>query len=72
MRKLFVIGFGLAAVLSACGGAGAGGAAPQTVQTAAPATTANAAPPAVAGTEAPKQYDTGKTPSPSAPNYYGN
>ena len=68
MRKLFVIGFGVAAVLSACGGGGAGGTAPQTVQTTTPAYTV---PPAVAGTEAPKQYP-GKTSSPRAPGYYGN
>ena len=53
----------LAALLSACGGAGAGGTVPQTAQTSAPANTAK---PAVAGTEAPKEYNPGKTAAPSS------
>ena len=53
----------LAALLSACGGAGASGTAPQTAQTSAPTRTSV---PAVAGTEAPKEYDYGKTPKPSS------
>ena len=60
----------LATVLSACGGAGAGGAAPQTTPTTvAPKTTV----PAVAGTEAPKDYSPGKTANPSASpdEYFG-
>ncbi len=57
----------LAALLSACGGAGAGGTAPQTAQTPAPAKTSAAG----AGTEAPKEYDYGKTPkSSSSPDEY--
>ena len=56
----------LAALLSACGGAGAGGTVPQTGLTSAPAKTANTSAPAVAGTEAPKEYDYGKTPKPSS------
>ena len=58
------------ALLSACGGAGAGGTAPQKAQTTAPAATAV---PVVGGTEAPKEYP-GKTanPSSSPDGYYGN
>lgn len=60
----------LAALLSACGGAGAGGTVPQTAPTSAPAKTSG---PAVAGTEAPKDYNPGKTanPSSSPDEYYG-
>lgn len=59
-----------AALLSACGGAGAGGTTPQKGQTTASAATAV---PVVAGTEAPKQYNPGKTadPSSSPDDYYG-
>ena len=62
MRKT-IIALVLAALLSACGGAGAGTGAPQKVTTTGPAATAT---PAVAGTEAPKQYPAGKTASPSS------
>ena len=57
----------LAALLGACGGAGAGGATPQPT---APGKTSG---PAVAGTEEPKQYP-GMTANPnSSPHdYYGN
>ena len=60
----------LAALLSACGGAGAGGTVPQTAQTSAPAKMSG---PAVAGTEAPKDYNPGNTanPSSSPDEYYG-
>lgn len=63
MKKLLTA-FALAAVLGACGGAGAGGAAPTGTKTG--ATTV----PIVAGTEAPKEY---KTPAPSGSpdDYYG-
>jgi ABC-type transport system substrate-binding protein len=54
-----------AVVLAACGGAGSGGTTP--TNSAAPATQA----PTVAGTEEPKQYNPGKTASPSASDYYG-
>jgi hypothetical protein len=57
----------IAVLLGACGGAGSGGgAAPRTSGPPASA-------PAVAGTEAPKQYDSGKTKDPSASpdDYYG-
>ena len=59
-----------AVLLSACGGAGAGGAGPQTAPTTAPAKTSV---PVVAGTEAPKEYNAGKTaaPSSSPDDYYG-
>jgi len=53
----------LAALLGACGAAGAGGAAPQQASTTGPVPTAA---PAVAGTEAPKEYNAGKTANPSA------
>ena len=57
-----------AVLLAACGGAGSGGAGSGgTTPSAAPATNA----PTVAGTEEPKQYNPGKTPSPSASDYYG-
>jgi hypothetical protein len=46
-------------VLAACGSAGSGGSTPRSSD---PAKTAT---PAVAGTEAPKDYNTGKTPKPS-------
>jgi hypothetical protein len=52
----------LAALLSACGGAGAGDA-PAYRPTVAPAATAV---PVVAGTEQPKQYNPGKTADPNA------
>ena len=66
MRKTFVSLVSVALVLSACGGAGAGGAAPS------PASTQPSAAPAVAGTEEPKQYNPGKTADPNAsPDYYG-
>lgn len=54
-----------AVLLGACGGAGAGGAAPSPTR-AAGATQV----PAVAGTEAPKDYQTPK-PSGSPDDYYG-
>ncbi len=59
-----------AALLSACGGAGAGGTVPQKVQTTGPAGTSV---PVVAGTEAPKEYNPGKTanPSSSPADYFG-
>ena len=66
MRKTLVSLLSVALVLSACGGAGAGGAAPS------PASIQPSAPPAVAGTEEPKQYNPGKTADPNAsPDYYG-
>ena len=61
--KLIVIALGLAALLGACGGAGSGGAAPRNATTTGPAASAV---PAVAGTEAPKDYNTGKTAAPSS------
>jgi hypothetical protein len=67
VRKICVSLLSLAAVLGACAGAGSGGGtAPQT-------STPPTAAPVVAGTEAPKQYDPGKTkdPSASAEDYYG-
>lgn len=65
--KTFATVLALAAVLSACGGAGAGGAAPQT------SVPAKTAVPVVAGTEAPKEYNPGKTADPMASpdDYYG-
>jgi hypothetical protein len=65
MTKTFACVLTFAVVLAACGGAGSGGTTP--AHTAAPATQA----PTVAGTEEPKQYYPGKTPSPSASDYYG-
>jgi ABC-type transport system substrate-binding protein len=64
MTKTRVSLLAFAMLLGACGGAGSGGTTPTS---AAPATSA----PAVAGTEEPKQYNPGKTPSPSASDYYG-
>jgi hypothetical protein len=64
MTKTRVSLLAFAVLLAACGGAGSGGTTPQS---AAPATNA----PTVAGTEEPKQYNPGKTPSPSASDYYG-
>ena len=64
MTKTRVSLLALAVLLAACGGAGSGGTTPKS---AAPATNA----PTVAGTEEPKQYNPGKTPSPSASDYYG-
>jgi hypothetical protein len=61
--RAFMLAFGV--LLTACGGAGSGGATPTT--SAAPATQA----PTVAGTEAPKQYYPPKTASPSASDDYG-
>jgi hypothetical protein len=55
----FMITIVLASVLAACGSAGSGGSTPRSSE---PAKTAT---PAVAGTEAPKDYNTGKTPKPS-------
>ncbi len=67
MRKTLVGLLSLAFLLGACGGAGSGGAAGP--KTTAPATAA----PVVAGTDAPKQYNPGKTADPNASpdNYYG-
>ena len=59
--KLIVIV--LAALLGACGGAGSGGAAPRNATTTGPVPTAA---PAGAGTEAPKDYNGGKTAGPSS------
>ena len=66
MRKTLVGLLSLAVLLGACGGAGSGGAT-------APKTNAPTAAPVVAGTDAPKQYNPGKTadPSSSADPYYG-
>ena len=61
--KLFVIALGLAALLEACGGAGSGGATPRNATTTGPAASAV---PAAAGTEAPKDYNAGKTAAPSS------
>ena len=61
--KLFVIALWLAALLDACGGAGSGGAAPRNATTTGPVPTGV---PAVAGTEAPKDYNAGKTANPSS------
>ena len=57
----------LAVLLGACGGAGSGGAAGPKTTT--PATAA----PVVAGTDAPKEYNPGKTADPNASpeDYYG-
>ncbi len=67
MRKTLVGLLSLAVVLGACGGAGSGGA--TAPKTAAPQT----AVPVVAGTEAPKEYNPGKTADPNASpeDYYG-
>lgn len=62
--KRLVTALTLAAMLSACGGAGAGGAAPS------PTRAVITAAPAVAGTEAPKEYKTPK-PSGSPDDYIG-
>ena len=59
MRKT-TVGLALAILLSACGGAGAEGGAPQKATTPGPAATT------VAGTEAPKEYPAGKTANPSS------
>ena len=66
MRKTLVALLSLAVVFGACGTTGSGGAAPTT---AAPPT----AVPVVAGTEAPKEYNPGKTADPNASpeDYYG-
>ena len=67
MRKSLVSLLSLAVLLGACGGAGSGGAsAPKT-------TTPPTAVPVVAGTEAPKEYNPGKTADPNASpeDYYG-
>ena len=66
MRKTLVALLSVAVLLGACGGAGSGGAAPTS---AAPPT----AVPVVAGTEAPKEYNPGKTADPNASpeDYYG-
>ena len=61
--KLIVIAFALSALLDACGGAGSGGAGPKNATTTAPTVSAV---PAVAGTEAPKDYNAGKTANPSS------
>jgi len=69
VRKTLVTMLAFGALLSACGGAGAGGTTPQKAQPTAPAGTSV---PAAAETEAPKQYDYGKTATPSSsPNGYG-
>jgi len=67
---MIVIVLGLAALLEACGGAGSGGVAPTNATTTGPGASAV---PAVAGTEAPKDYNAGKTanPSSSPEGYYG-
>jgi hypothetical protein len=68
VTKLRVRLLAFAVLLTACGGAGSGGTAPQPAQTMATATAATA----VAGTEEPKQYNSGKTANPSAsPDGYG-
>ena len=54
--KTLIAALAFATVLSACGGAGAGGAAPSQTRSAATAV------PAVVGTDVPKEY---KTPAPS-------
>jgi hypothetical protein len=65
VRKTLVSLLSLAVLLGACGGAGSGGAT-------APKTSAPSAAPVVAGTDAPKEYNPGKTMDPSAtPDYYG-
>jgi ABC-type glycerol-3-phosphate transport system substrate-binding protein len=64
MTKTRVSLLAFAVLLAACGGAGSGGTTPTSTV---PATNA----PTVAGTEEPKQYNPGKTPSPSASDYYG-
>ena len=61
--KTLVSVLALAGLLSACGGAGAGGTVPRTAETSAQGKTAA---PAVAGTEAPKEYNPGKTANPSS------
>jgi ABC-type transport system substrate-binding protein len=66
VTKLRVRFLAFAVLLTACGGAGSGGTAPQPSQTMATATSA------VGGTEEPKQYNSGKTANPSAsPDGYG-
>jgi hypothetical protein len=59
MKFMIVLVLVLASGLAACGSAGSGGSTPRSSD---PAKTAT---PAVAGTEAPKDYNTGKTPKPS-------
>jgi hypothetical protein len=64
VRKMLVGLLSLAVLLGACGGAGSGGStAPKTAT----------AVPVVAGTEAPKEYNPGKTADPNASpeDYYG-
>jgi ABC-type glycerol-3-phosphate transport system substrate-binding protein len=62
--RMLVTALALATLLAACGGAGAGGSTPPGAKTTAPV---------VAGTEAPKEYNPGKTASPSSSpdDYYG-
>ena len=66
MRWTIVGVLGSAVLLAACGGAGSGGAAAPT------ASTPPSAAPVVAGTDAPKEDNAGKTADPNAsPDYYG-
>lgn len=66
MRKRYLSVLVFVVLLSACGGAGSGGTI--TPKSSAPGTPV----PAVAGTEEPKQYNSGKTPAPSSSDgYYG-